>query len=169
MVKFFQEKYNSVLEIFEMLVKSVHNYNIIYTICLNYSQMLHKSRLLGFCMSLFQWFTGGPTSSSRQRREQWSLLLSAAVQSHTVLLRDGCQLLQELGKQDDGKHSAFGLRGNGWAGGQDAQRRQRQSVPQGAVGKGRVQDEVPSLRVEALWEPGRRCSEISWDQSGCRL
>lgn len=112
----------------------------------------HKRILQGFCILLFSVIYWRPTSSSRQRRDQWRLLLSTAVQCDAVLLGDGCQLFQELSIQDDGKHSAFGLRGNGWAGRQDTQRRQRQSVPQGAVGQGRVQDEVPSLRLEAFWD-----------------
>lgn len=111
---------------------------------------LHKRILQGFCILLFSVIYWRPTSSSRQRCDQWRLLLSTAVQCDAVLLGDGCQLFQELSIQDDGKHSAFGLRGNGWAGRQDTQRRQRQSVPQGAVGQGRVQDEVPSLRLEAF-------------------
>lgn len=113
---------------------------------------LHKRILQGFCILLFSVIYWRPMSSSRQWCDQWRLLLSTAVQCDAVLLGDGCQLFQELSIQDDGKHSAFGLRGNGWAGRQDTQRRQRQSVPQGAVGQGRVQDEDPSLRLEAFWD-----------------
>jgi len=67
-----------------------------------------------------------------------------------VLLGDGCQLLQELGEQDDGEHSALGWRRNCRTGWQDTERRQRQSVLHGAVGKRWIQDEVPTLRLEAL-------------------
>lgn len=79
-------------------------------------------------------------------------LLWTAVRRHAVLLSDGRQLLQELGKQDDGEHSALGLRGDGGAGRQDTEGGQRQGVPHRAVGSRRIQDDVSALRLERLWE-----------------
>lgn len=78
------------------------------------------------------------------------LLLCRTVQCDAVLLGDGGQLLQELGVQDDGKHSALGLRWNRRARRQEAKRRQSQSVPHRAIRKRRVQDDVAALRLEAL-------------------
>lgn len=63
------------------------------------------------------------------------LLLDRTVQRDAVLLCNGGQLLQEFGIQDDGKHSALGLRWDGRAGWQDTEGRQSQCVPQRAIGK----------------------------------
>lgn len=78
------------------------------------------------------------------------LLLRRPVQGDAVLLSNGGQLLQELGVQDDGEDSALGLRGYGGTRGQDNERRQRQGVLHGAIGKRRIQDDVAALRLEAL-------------------
>lgn len=79
-----------------------------------------------------------------------SLLRRITVQGNAVLLGQGSQLLQELGVQDNGEDSALGLRGNSRTGGQDTERRQRQSVLHRAIGKRWIQDDVTALRLEAL-------------------
>lgn len=79
-------------------------------------------------------------------------LLGGAVRRDAVLLRDGGQLFQELGVENDGKHSAFGFLGDGRAGREDAERRQRQRAPQGVAGERRVQDEVATLGLQTLWD-----------------
>lgn len=72
------------------------------------------------------------------------------LRSDAVLLGEGGQLLQELGEQDDGEHSARGLGGDLGAWGQDAERRQRQGVLHETVGPRRVQDDVPATRLQGL-------------------
>lgn len=76
--------------------------------------------------------------------------LFLGVRRDTVLLCDGRQLLQELGVKDDGEHSTLSLRGDGRAGRQDAERGQSQGVLHRAVRTRRVQDDVATLRLEAL-------------------
>lgn len=88
--------------------------------------------------------------SSRETDRSSLLLLHSAVHRDAVLLGNGGQLLEELGVQGDGKHAALGLWGNGGARRQDAKRRQRQSVLHRAIRKGRVEDDVAALRLEAL-------------------
>lgn len=89
-----------------------------------------------------------------------SLLLRITVQGNAVLLGQGSQLLQELGVQDNGEDSALGLRGNSRTGGQDTERRQRQSVLHRAIGKRWIQDDVTAPRLEALC--GTHTSIINW-------
>lgn len=146
-----------------------------YLYYLNYSLILILDEESSSCYMFSPWaqsFAGGHNISLILSAAIWEadfyswtrglhlLLLRITVQGNAVLLSQGSQLLQELSVQDNGKDSALGLRGNSRTGGQDTERRQRQSVLHRAIGKRWIQDDVTALRLEALC--GTHTSIINW-------